>query len=195
MTEDGDKIAIYYPAPTYQDEPEGRERKAELEAQLGLTLEETSVGTGADFPGLETFVEIGQFLKDWGPWAADTLVKGKDYAEAIVFYGVIAKWLSKYLKGLHGYVERKAASWIAVGAIEEHLGRKPKSLVLEGYMTGDWTGGGWDHDVPVTEINDPPPHSGSLLPHHFQFRVDGEKSMKAIVDTGGEVKIVELPEK
>ena len=114
-------------------------------------------------------------------------------AGVVNFYVEAAKKLKKYVSGRYTYLEQDGAYALAVNAVIEHLGTLPKSIVLEGYMTGDPTGGGWDDKVEVTEIGEAPPHPGAWLPHHFQFKIDGKRRIKAIVDADG-VRVFELPE-
>lgn len=185
------KVRIYYGAPAYQDEPEGRARKAELEREFGLPGEEASIGTGAEGPGLVFLVDIAPLVAQYGLMSWGALTLGKDVTETIAFYLDLAKKLAKYVKGHHTYLERDAAYALALEAVVKQVGGVPKKLVLEGYMTGDPAGGGWDHQVPVTEIGPSPPHLGAFLPHHFQFKIDGKKSIKAVVDPD-DVKVFEL---
>jgi hypothetical protein len=186
------KIRIYYGAPAYQDEPEGRARKKELEEKFGLPGEEASVGMGADLPALVFVIDIGEIVVKYGLMAWGALTLGQDITERVAFYVEAAKRIARYLKGHHTYLERDAAFILAVNAIVEHLGKAPKSIVLEGYMIGDWAGGGWDETVEVSGMGEPPPHPGAWVPHHFQFKIDRKKRIKAIVDTDG-VKVFELP--
>ena len=188
------QLRISYGAPAYQDQPEGQARKAELEKEFGLTGHEASVGTGAEGPGIAFLVDIADLIKTYGGYALFVLVKGKDITEAITFYIEVGKRLARYVKGHYTYLEWNGAYALAVKAIVEHLGVLPKSLVLEGYGLGDPSGGGWDHEVELTEIGELPRHAGAFLPHHFQFKVNGGARLKAIVNPNG-VLIVELPPK
>lgn len=188
------KIQVYYAAPTYQDEPEGRARKAQLEEELGIPGEEISLGTGADFPGLLFYIDIADIVQRYGALALFALVKGKDIGESIAFYIDVSKRLARYVAARVAYLEWEGAQALAVEAVVEHLQQAPKSLILEGYAKGDYAGGGWDNEIELTEIGELPSHPGAFLPHHFQFEVDGGKRLKAIVNLDG-VLIVELPPK
>jgi hypothetical protein len=75
-----DTIAIYFGAPTYQDEPEGRQRKADLEKEFGVPGEEASIGTGAEGPGVVFFIDL---IWEYGVPAYALLSVGKDVTELI----------------------------------------------------------------------------------------------------------------
>ena len=116
---------------------------------------------------------------------------GKNITGLIGFYTDLAKRAVKYVRGRHAYLERDGAYALAISALVEHLGGTSKSIVLDGYMVGDYAGGGWDHMVELKEIGDEPPHAGAFVPHHFQFKVDGKRLIKVIVDSDG-LKVIEL---
>jgi hypothetical protein len=136
------------------------------------------------------------------------LTSGKDITEYVAFYLEAAKKLAKYLRGHNAYLERDGAYIIAVDAVVRHLGGTPKSIVLEGYMLGDAARppfrlilvgrcsvvdadcGGGDDMAEVSDIGEAP--LGAWVPHYFQFKIDGKKNIKAIVDVDG-VKLFELP--
>ena len=180
------KISIYFGAPTYQDEPEGRARKAELEREFGLRGEEASIGTGAEGPGIVFLIDIAEVVGKYGLVTWGVLTLGKEIPETVSFYVELAKKLAKYIKGHSAYLEQNGAYALAVNAVVEHLGKTPKSIVLEGYMTGDPMGDESDYMVELSKIGKPPPHSGAFLPHHFQFKIDGKNSVKALRDDGGQ---------
>ena len=187
------EISIYFGAPTYQDESEGRARKAELEAELGLRGEEASIGTGAEGPGIVFLLDVTELVAKYGLIGWGALNLGKNIVGVVDFYLDAAKKLKKYVSGHHTYLEQDGAYVLAVDAIIEHLGKAPKSIVLEGYMTGDPAGDDWDHMLEVTEIGKAPPHLGAFLPHHFQFKIDGRRRIKVVVDSD-DVKVFELPD-
>jgi hypothetical protein len=63
------------------------------------------------------------------------LALGKEVIENIGFYLEGAKRLAKYVTGHNAYLEREDAFIFAVDAVVKHLGRTPKSLTLDGYMS------------------------------------------------------------
>jgi hypothetical protein len=176
------KISIYY----------GALNKAELEKEFGLPGNEAEIGTGASGPGLVFLIDIGDLIAKYGGWALLVLSKPKDITEVVTFYVAIAKRLAKYVNGRHAYLERDGAYALGVNALVEHLGGLSKSIVLDGYMVGDYAGGGWDDMVELTEIGEAPRHTGAFVPHHFQFEIDGKKRIKVVVGTDA-VKVFELP--
>lgn len=116
---------------------------------------------------------------------------GKNISGVVDFYVDAAKKLKKYVSDHHTYLEQDGAYVLAVNAVLGYLGKAPRSIILEGYMTGDPTGDGSDHLVELDGIRRAPPHRGAWLPHHFQFRIDGNKRIKAIVDSDG-VKVFDV---
>ncbi len=146
-----------------------------MEKEFGISGEETSVGVGADLPALVFLIDLGKSAAEYGLMALVALRAGKEITETVTFCMEWAKKIKRYVTGHHTYLEREDAYPLAVNAVVEHLGRMPKSIVFEGYMVGDWTGGGWDHLVSVTEIGEPPQNPGAWVPHHFQFNLDGKK--------------------
>lgn len=185
-------VAIYYGAPEYQDQPEGRKRLAELEAEFGLKGEETSIGTGAEGPGIVFLIpDIAPLVVQYGLTAWGALSLGKDITGTVQFYVKAAKKLARFVNGHHTYLERDGAFILAVNAVLEHHGKTPKSIVIDGYDLGQVGPDPSDDVIPLTGIANPPPHSGAWLQHHFQFLINGKKIVKAVVDSD-EVRVIDL---
>ncbi len=122
-------ISIYFGAPAYQDEPEGREQKAELEKEFGQPGKEASIGTGAEGPGIVFLVDLFELFKHYGGWALFLLTQGKDITEVVTFYIEGAKKLAKYVQGhLHVQECRPPTSGLRHGNGATPRGPRPPAL-------------------------------------------------------------------
>jgi len=185
------KITVYFGAPAYQDKPEGRALKAELEKEFGVPSQEGDVGIGASTPGIEFLIDIADLVLRFGAIGWGALVLGKEIGELLEFYVEVTKRIGKFVTGHYAYVDPPGAYASAVTALVQHLGGVTKSIVLDGYMHGDMSGS----LDPATELSiiDEMPCPGAYVAHHFQFKIDGKKRIKVIVDFD-DVKVIELPQ-